>query len=255
LLTCWEYILIEDKKHIAVKYLRGWFVIDLGTSLPIDTLVCLVSPGSINQHELRIIKICRLLKVARMIRFLKLLRKWESASSSKTMRTALRIGKFLSFMLYSCHMAACLWMGQIYITRKCFEQDMVNGECTCHEGWGQRDKTCMNKNWISVYDASILDERSGESSPESKYEMSKSISISISISIHLLCRGRFLDVSLYPYVQVPRLHLLCNRRVLNGWLWRRDAHERFRAPVCARSVSYGRARVCLLCWQYQFALC
>jgi hypothetical protein len=30
---------------------------------------------------------------------------------------------------------ACLWMGQIDSTRKCFEQEMVDGEWTCHEGY------------------------------------------------------------------------------------------------------------------------
>ena len=57
---------------------------------------------------------------------------------------------------------------QIYITNECFPEDLVNGECTCFEGWGQRGKDCMNKNWISVYDASILDERAGASAA-SKY--------------------------------------------------------------------------------------
>ena len=30
----------------------------------------------------------------------------------------------------------------------------MDGECTCVQGWGEKD--CLNKNWITEYDASIL---------------------------------------------------------------------------------------------------
>ena len=102
-------------------------------------------------------------------KFLKVIKKWENASGSKSLRTVIRLVKFLFFMLYSTHGAACFWMGSIYTTNKCFEDDLVNGTCICESGWGNKD--CLNRNWLSVYDPTIVDSRIGGQATE-KYLVS-----------------------------------------------------------------------------------
>ena len=159
-------ILIEDRQKIVSNYLRSWFFIDFSTSLPIDGLMCMISPGAVNQENLRIIKIFRILKMARMLKFLKVLKKWENASGSKTLRLVIRLLKFLFFMLYTTHGAACAWMAMIYVTSQCFEADLVQGKCTCVEGWGAKD--CLNRNWLSEYDDRLIIESEGATSA-SKY--------------------------------------------------------------------------------------
>jgi hypothetical protein len=107
-----EGILIEFRTSIALHYLKTWFLIDLGTSLPIDALVCLFSGGTgANTLIMRVIKIVRILKLARMFKFLKILKKWQSMSGSKALRAAIKIIQFFSFLIFTTHVAACCWMG------------------------------------------------------------------------------------------------------------------------------------------------
>ena len=109
---CAQSHLKPTKSFVARPAVEGHIIIHSVTSSYIVSHHH--TQGSLNQEELRIIKIFRFVKVARMIRFLKVLKKWENSSSSKTVRTALRISKFLSFMLYDdvtlCMMMwHCVW--------------------------------------------------------------------------------------------------------------------------------------------------
>jgi hypothetical protein len=122
-----EGLLVEERKIIFENYLKGWLMIDLTTSLPIDVFICIFDTEGGDKLVLRVIKVCRFLKLARMLKFLKILKKWEIASGSKTVRSLIRISKLLSFMLYSTHLAACAWMSMVLVTRECFEQDIYQG--------------------------------------------------------------------------------------------------------------------------------
>jgi len=104
-------ILVDDRRMIAMHYMTTWFFLDVGTSIPLDQIICTLGLGAnINGQILRSVKIIRLLKLARILKFMRILKKWELVSGSKTVRTASRMCKFVALMIFVTHMAGCMWM-------------------------------------------------------------------------------------------------------------------------------------------------
>ena len=104
-------ILVDSRRRIALHYMSSWFVLDVGTSIPLDQIICSLGFSEfINSEIVRSIKIVRLLKMARILKFMRILKKWELASGSKSVRTMSRMGKFVALMIFVTHMAGCLWM-------------------------------------------------------------------------------------------------------------------------------------------------
>ena len=65
---------ILDKKIITRKYLRGWFVIDLLSSLPFDYAYFIASSSSAQQTLIKASRALRILKLAKLLSLLRLLR-------------------------------------------------------------------------------------------------------------------------------------------------------------------------------------
>ena len=65
---------ILDKKVITRKYLRGWFVIDLLSSLPFDYAYFIASSSSAQQTLIKASRALRILKLAKLLSLLRLLR-------------------------------------------------------------------------------------------------------------------------------------------------------------------------------------
>lgn len=65
---------ILDKKIISRKYLRGWFLIDLLSSLPFDYAYFIVSSSSAQQTLIKASRALRILKLAKLLSLLRLLR-------------------------------------------------------------------------------------------------------------------------------------------------------------------------------------
>jgi hypothetical protein len=68
---------ILDKKFIRTKYLRGWFIIDVLSSLPFDYVYMIASSGSSGNPGSEILqasRILRILKLTKLLSLLKLLR-------------------------------------------------------------------------------------------------------------------------------------------------------------------------------------
>ncbi|CAE7338925.1 KCNH7 [Symbiodinium natans] len=64
---------VQIKKMIALRYLRGWFLIDLMSTLPLDYL----SPGT-GLGLLRTIRLLRLLKLLRLARGIRVVRRYQA---------------------------------------------------------------------------------------------------------------------------------------------------------------------------------
>ena len=86
---------ILDKGVITRKYLRGWFVIDLVSSLPFDYAYFIASSSSAQQtlikasRALRILKLAKLLSLLRLLRVSRLVRyikRFEEVSYSKSLQ-------------------------------------------------------------------------------------------------------------------------------------------------------------------------
>lgn len=101
---------ITDRKIIANSYLKGWFAIDLASSLPIEYIEMLVSgPGGGGVLDLQFLKTLRLLRLAKMLRLARLkriLQKYENLS---------RVQEYGGFaMLFvaiatAAHLLTCMW--------------------------------------------------------------------------------------------------------------------------------------------------
>jgi len=69
-----DYNLVDDRKMIALTYLKGWFLIDIMAILPFDMII---SASSKNVKMVRIARIGRfykLIKLTRLLRVLKLVK-------------------------------------------------------------------------------------------------------------------------------------------------------------------------------------
>lgn len=66
-----DQVLIMDRKRIAKHYLRGWFTVDLVSSIPLDLI--LLGTGSVSSAEQlrRLPKIFRIVKLSKLLRLLR----------------------------------------------------------------------------------------------------------------------------------------------------------------------------------------
>eukprot|EP00232_Nephroselmis_pyriformis_P003512 CAMPEP_0182906042 /NCGR_PEP_ID=MMETSP0034_2-20130328/33430_1 /TAXON_ID=156128 /ORGANISM="Nephroselmis pyriformis, Strain CCMP717" /LENGTH=656 /DNA_ID=CAMNT_0025041611 /DNA_START=421 /DNA_END=2388 /DNA_ORIENTATION=+ len=99
---------IVDLQMICLKYLKGWFIVDIISVLPYDVV------GIISGHEetgniklLRIIRLLRLVKLLRVLRAGRMFQRWESAVSIDY--SILELAKFLVCILSLSHWLACGW--------------------------------------------------------------------------------------------------------------------------------------------------
>ncbi len=151
-------VLIEDRREVAIHYLKSWFFVDLSTSLPLSPVICLCTGGQGDLNASRIIKIMRLLKIARFIKFLKIIKRWSDLTGSRRLQKYLSLFKLISTLLCSTHIAACVWMGATYLTMQCFPADIsLDGSCECQQGKGdsEREHLPYCKNWMSSYDLEV----------------------------------------------------------------------------------------------------
>ncbi len=71
---------------VALRYLRGWFIVDVVSSIPIDYVALIFTEGEVNLSVLkasralravRFVKLLSLLKLLRISHLLRFLRSWE----------------------------------------------------------------------------------------------------------------------------------------------------------------------------------
>ena len=84
---------ILDPKIVARKYLKSWFVVDLGSSFPFDYCIVLVSQGRVSSSLLKASRVLRVVRLAKLLSLLKLLRisrllrfmtRWEEVSENNS---------------------------------------------------------------------------------------------------------------------------------------------------------------------------
>lgn len=104
--------LIRSHKRLAVLYLRSWFLLDLVSVLPLDT-VATASPSlfpSDNSSTLRgikLLRVMRLIKLVRVLRASRLITRWENRISLSTSVRSI-LAAWFGFCV-CLHWLACLW--------------------------------------------------------------------------------------------------------------------------------------------------
>lgn len=126
-----------DRCHIAKLYLRGWFVIDFGSTVPWAQISEAFYSGDSSQltRLTKVVKFVRLLRLVRMLRLAKLRSIWE--------RMEIRIGsvyiiqcisllRVLSVVVAMCHWSACLfWL--VGLPKNLFTELMSDEEQLAYE--------------------------------------------------------------------------------------------------------------------------
>lgn len=75
---------ITDRKIIAKKYLKGWFIVDFISFLPINLMFNISEAFN---HEIKIIKIYRIIHLIRCFRLVKLMKGVQIGSKNKQIRS------------------------------------------------------------------------------------------------------------------------------------------------------------------------
>jgi potassium voltage-gated channel Eag-related subfamily H protein 7 len=69
---------IVSNMMIAKSYLRAWFLIDLLSIIPVDSIGLIIGSDTSKFKALRIIRLLRLMKLLRIIRAARILKRWEA---------------------------------------------------------------------------------------------------------------------------------------------------------------------------------
>jgi CRP-like cAMP-binding protein len=106
--------IIGDRKRIALKYLKSWFVLDLGSSVPFSLLEAFVLPEGNNAT--RLIRISRLRNIPKLMRLSRLVKIAKNLSYLQDIdfiismnQRLLRFLKVISGIILCLHVSACLW--------------------------------------------------------------------------------------------------------------------------------------------------
>ena len=105
---------IMNPRKIVWHYLRGWFFIDVLSTVPWDVIFCSATEcgeeairASAALTALRIFKLLRLLRLLRVTRIFKYLEQWEGTALLLT-SNAMRIIKLISTMIVFTHWDGCI---------------------------------------------------------------------------------------------------------------------------------------------------
>lgn len=129
-----------DFKAIVKKYLKGWFLVDFLSTLPMDALGNIFFEDSEQLRGARLLRSFRLVKLVRLSRLMKVDELLESFAHSTGINTKMVLLISLSFnQLLFAHLFACLWLG-VSSPRsshpECkFEYDHCETECEIQNSW------------------------------------------------------------------------------------------------------------------------
>lgn len=120
--------MISDRKLIAKRYLRGFFIIDFVSILPYDDIT-LATGSKANLKILRIVRIVRLAKLLRILRSSRIFARFENSMTINY--GALKLVKFVVGTLFIAHWMACLWhLVKVVEQSRCnWVTDYYFGEC------------------------------------------------------------------------------------------------------------------------------
>ena len=120
--------MITDRKMIAKRYLKGFFIIDFISILPYDDIT-LATGSKANLKILRIVRIVRLAKLLRILRSSHIFARFENSMTINY--GALKLTKFVVGTLFIAHWMACLWhLVKIVEQSRCnWVTDYYYGDC------------------------------------------------------------------------------------------------------------------------------
>ena len=109
-----DSVFITDRRKIAKHYLKGWFVIDFLSTLPVYRMATAVasSGGEEAPSATRAIKTIRVLRLARLLKLVRLLKLRKLSEKMRDLEInpgVLRVFGLVSRILFVAHLFASLW--------------------------------------------------------------------------------------------------------------------------------------------------
>ena len=98
-------VLEVQKRAIAEHYMKGWFLLDLASSLPINYIL-MFSVGQEQAAKYRILRCFRLFRLLRLVRVKRLVMKYQD---SFDLSAYLRLVGTLATIAFAAHILACVW--------------------------------------------------------------------------------------------------------------------------------------------------
>ena len=118
--------IVTDKRMIAARYLRGWFIIDAAATIEWDLIVGAVSPAT----DAGVVRLCKLIKIARLARASRLINR---LTSSWTINTAyIEAIKFFIYVLICAHILACFF----FMFPALIGDNVDEHVCRCYKSFG-----------------------------------------------------------------------------------------------------------------------
>jgi hypothetical protein len=99
---------VSQKGKIALRYFKGWFLIDLVSILPFDFIGLAMDSKDLSQLKvLRVIRLLRLIKLLRILRSARIFRRIQTSLGLSFSSFAMM--KLLCAVIFVVHWTACLW--------------------------------------------------------------------------------------------------------------------------------------------------
>lgn len=99
---------IKNQREVAMRYLKGWFIIDFVSVLPFDVIGMAADSDDASQLKvLRVIRVARLLKLLRIIRVNRVFRRWENMYSINY--SVFGLYCYIAFVFASTHWFGCFY--------------------------------------------------------------------------------------------------------------------------------------------------
>lgn len=100
---------IRNRRKIAARYLKTWFIADFVSIFPFDLVAPVIFKfGGLSKLKIiRVVRVLRLFKLGRILKTSRIYKRWENRISLKG--STLYMIKYIVFILISCHWMACVW--------------------------------------------------------------------------------------------------------------------------------------------------
>ena len=106
---------VANHKRIAIKYLKGWFFIDILSIIPFDIIIDGNSSYNILARILRTSRLYKLLRLLRLMKIIKLAKNDKKVTANHEQKMKIRYGTerlifFTSGFLILIHVTGCLFI-------------------------------------------------------------------------------------------------------------------------------------------------
>eukprot|EP01048_Picozoa_sp_COSAG05_P019619 COSAG05_NODE_3120_length_2308_cov_92.211467_1_plen_596_part_10 len=149
---------VMDKKQIAAKYLKGWFLIDFVATVDWQVVVHVYSPILAKSQSVGMLRLVKVLRLARASRLIKRL------TMSWTVHTKFTDAFiFLMYVAVVCHLLACVFFLLPKFMDSCPKDEVMADEAFANPdsstlGWyvmngagAEKEGTCLQGSWRQDY--------------------------------------------------------------------------------------------------------